>query len=429
MFEITATQLWWTAALAIAVYLLVVVWPWVEGRIEAYLPEPRPTAPSEALTVEEVHRRAEQTLRRHGGIYRVTITRSGAVAFIPIPRRSTRRVWVDVTRYVSRESEGRAATGSVSIWTPTGAFHRHDDGSVEATSPRRLIVSGATIATATALRRPEPAERSTTEVRRVFHRGRLMIVLVTSGTINGSDATDHFTQRLYLDPETCLPVEAVETRWLDCWYLRLPGHGRATYAHDFLPIDAVPADFFDPASIGYVPADPEAAFPATPTIPVYWLGRALPPSGDRPGLVLAAVLAHNQPHRPEPSYRYILDYALADDPFGPAAVSIQLWPADEWAASNPRFRAAPGWSHQDFDIADRRASIYSRTADSTASAAHVGLSRPRDTHLAIAHLDGGTVAMIGPGAYSHQNPTGPNPYDTHDGMSAIITALHPRHRR
>src|SRR2546421_2997886 len=89
--------------------------------------------------------------------------------------------------------------------------------------------------------------------------------------------------RLYLDPHTFLPIAQETTGQVNSSPGQIqPMRARWVYAHTFVPAHAVPAHFFDPAAIGYVP--PENQLNHVPRgFTIYWLGthvagvRGLPP--------------------------------------------------------------------------------------------------------------------------------------------------------
>src|SRR5205823_8140349 len=98
---------------------------------------------------------------------------------------------------------------------------------------------------------------ATTTVESGRYAGRAALILVTAGSFC-CERRGTATSRLYLDPDTCLPLALESDGQLE-FDVSGPGGGRrevrptrtrADYAHEFLPAYAVPADFFDPAAIG-----------------------------------------------------------------------------------------------------------------------------------------------------------------------------------
>ena len=86
------------------------------------------------------------------------------------------------------------------------------------------------------------------------------MVLATKVVWSGTDETFDFTRRLYLDAETFLPIALHFDGTVDHGEVSTL-RGQWTYENDFLPLDSLPDDFFDPASIGYF--EPDAKAPLT----------------------------------------------------------------------------------------------------------------------------------------------------------------------
>jgi hypothetical protein len=86
--------------------------------------------------------------------------------------------------------------------------------------------------------------------------GRRMLAIKWEGERQGSDSTISFTRYLYIDPDTYEPLASVE-HGTD----RMQGTSdRYTiteqFTHEFVPRDSLPADFFEPASIGFLESAP-----------------------------------------------------------------------------------------------------------------------------------------------------------------------------
>jgi hypothetical protein len=167
-------------------------------------------------------------------------------------------------------------------------------------------------------------------VQRGHYGGRPAIVLIRTYTVETNGRlrrTD--TIRLYLDARTFLPLARQ-------WSVRLPSGqvlpngDRVVYAHRFVPAQAVPARFFDPAALGYVPPNLEVPLNGSPPgFTVYWLGVHFPGAAGLPPLLLGKVEGPT-----EGSYsRFTLSYMPPDDPFGSAVVALQEWPRANWVAN------------------------------------------------------------------------------------------------
>jgi len=90
-----------------------------------------------------------------------------------------------------------------------------------------------------------------TSVEAVQYEGVTAVLLATKVVWSGSDETFDVTRRLYLDAGTFLPIALHFDGTVDYGEVAAM-RGRWTYENDFLPVDSLPDDFFDPASIGYV---------------------------------------------------------------------------------------------------------------------------------------------------------------------------------
>ena len=80
------------------------------------------------------------------------------------------------------------------------------------------------------------------------------MLLATKMVWSGSDETFDVTRRLYPDAATFLPIALHFGGNVDYGEVAAV-RGRWTYENDFLPLDSLSDDFFDPASIGYIEPD------------------------------------------------------------------------------------------------------------------------------------------------------------------------------
>ena len=136
------------------------------------------------------------------------------------------------------------------------------------------------------------ADFETTIERDVSYRGQPAIALVSEGEHGGSDETYYTTNRLYFHRDTFLPIGSTSEGTLDVGDI-FPIHADSPIEFQFVPLDSLASDFFDPASFGYVekppetPEDPEEPLERTDLfVPVYWLGREFEGSGEYPALAL-----------------------------------------------------------------------------------------------------------------------------------------------
>jgi DNA-binding CsgD family transcriptional regulator len=115
---------------------------------------------------------------------------------------------------------------------------------------------GGSVAASVILGCPGPLEDLTTTVEAGEYGGMPAVVLVTTGTSRGSDEITAGTTRLYLDPATLLPVASEVSGTYDVGVVE-PLSGDESFVHEWVERGSLPADFFEPRSIGYVEsADP-----------------------------------------------------------------------------------------------------------------------------------------------------------------------------
>lgn len=417
---------------------------------------PPATAPSAsgtptALTVDEVYRRVERTLRQPGRLYHATVRVEADAGFFASTAALER--WVDASRDVAREEgayELRAAEGPgpagrpagrtdrrTALLTASGQYVREPDGQVRATSIRLWTCHGVGIAASVVLGCPGPTEQSTATVERGQHDGKPAVVLVTAGTSRGSDETFTFTNRLYLDPDTFLPVSMEGAGQVDMGQIK-PTRERRTYAHEFVAAGDVPADFFDPGALGYREPDPAGALDRVPPdLAVYWLGERFPGTAGLPPLTLQQVVAAD-PAR-GPGYAFLLHYARADDPHGPPVAALELWSRASWErylaqSKEPSFWKGPCWSRRELTLPGGGATIFAGPAPEAPGAGRPPPATPGacpagepERFLAQADL-GQTVVRVSAPGVGGPGGTAQSPYDTREGIEALVRGLRPRGR-
>jgi hypothetical protein len=390
-------------------------------------------APSErvggtsALSVAGVYQGVERELRRHDGIYRDTVEAKSDFGVFSQSGTITR--WADVRRDASREESKMTPSGSsVRITTRDGRYSREASGNITTTSARYWTCNGVGIAASAVLGCPGPTERSTAEVRGGTYEGRSTIVLITVGTISGSDETYSFTRRLHLDPGTFLPI-ALEGGGQFDMGLVMPATERYRFEHRFVPPADLAKDLFDPASIGYGAVDPAQALDRpSPGLQIFWLGREFAASG-LPALALSKVDAPDR----GPGYRYVLYYAPRDDRYAPPIATLQLWPRAAWDAILRQGPVGhlwddPCWSREEVSLPDGRAVIFSGFAGDVVRIPAAGASagpcpsRPHDTFLAHVYLADAVVMVSAPRVGGAGGMT-TSAYDTRYGIEALARGL------
>lgn len=418
------------AVAAVAAVALAVIVPrgWLNAK-EGCPGDLASSANGSPSTVEEVYRRAGNSLRRQGALYHESIQVDADMGFIAY-RGATER-WVDPCRGVAREEAELGQLGKLTfILTSEARYAREPGGRVVATPGGTWRCYGAGVAASAILGCPGPTERSTTEVQQGEYGGRPAIVLVTNGTSSGSDETFSFTKRLYLDPDTFLPRALESEGQVDFGQVK-PTHERRVYRHESVTAQTAPADFFDPASIGYAPPDPQGPLnQPPPDVKVYWIGQGFPGAAGLPPLVLAKT---DQPSG-GPGYRFLLHYARTDDPFGPPVVTLQLWPRGAWDVLLERSKGMnnwedPCWKQREIALAEGEAKLFAGFASELvrlpANEPRDCPARPNDTFIAHAYLGQTVVYATAPGRSGPQGMA-KSPYDTREGLEALVRALRPR---
>lgn len=419
---IAAVRILWLPVGAMFAAVLLV---WLStGPLEAASPA--------AVSVDEVYQRAEQELRRRGGIYQVTVTMSDDLGLVAYE--GTSRRWVDVHGDVGREESELGELGRFTqITTRDARYVRHRDGSITTTSGQLWRCHGVGVAASVVLGCPGPTERSTTELGEGEYDGRRTIVLVTTGTSSGSDETFSFTRRLHLDPRTYLPLALESEGQIDFGQVK-PTRQRHLYGGIFMSAGAVERGFFDPASIGHRSVDAAEALDGAADLSVHWLGERFAGEAGLPELVLAKV---DVPSRGGPGYRYLLHYVRADDRFGPPLVTLQLWPRASWDSVIAASRGAniwddPCWRREELPLATGRATILSGIDTGMARAPAPATAAPgtcpssgNERFLAHAFLADAVVHVDAPSVFRVHGMT-PSPYNTRDGITAIVSGLRRR---
>ena len=89
------------------------------------------------------------------------------------------------------------------------------------------------------------------------YRDRSAVALATDGEVPTSNGTFSTTSRVFFDHERFFPMGVTIDGTIDLEET-YPVVSDIPYDIDFVPLDSLPADFFDPASIGYVEREEES---------------------------------------------------------------------------------------------------------------------------------------------------------------------------
>jgi len=256
------------------------------------------------------------------------------------------------------------------------------------------------------------------------YAGRRMPALVTEGQWSGSDETTVFTQSLYLHPDPLLPLVSIMEGAQNG---DRPLRREARYEYEFVLLDSLAQDFFDPAAIGYVEPDPEEKLRGADVgITVYWLGVEFPGAEGLPPLSLRKAY----PAGPSPpGYRAVVEYRPADDRFGPPVLDLQEFPRAEWEAFLAQSRGGNFWDEPctqktHIDMGDRRAIMFGGY-EQLRRPFEGCPEQPPDKWGAYVYI-GDTVVLISIFGHVDGGEYIPSPYSSARAMEVVVRGLVPR---
>ncbi len=291
----------------------------------------------ESLTVEQAYARVAEAMTRTGQVYHTVIEGEAKVG--EMSHSSASEYWVDAGRDLARVGDTEVIVGGVRYTggSPIAAERPSNKSPAHRCHGANFVVS--------ALLQCQGENELSSAVEVGQYQDNSAIVLVSDIEISGEDETSKYTQRLYLDRSTFLPLAFEDKGTLESDKVeQLQAQGR--YRSDFVSGDSLAQGFFEPASIGYVEKDPlEPLNRPDLGVTVYWLGESFAPGGGLPDLKVAGVeipscgpFDASKPTPPGficgPGYKFILNYRLASDDFGPPVLTIQEWTAADWDAQH-----------------------------------------------------------------------------------------------
>lgn len=188
----------------------------------------------------------------------------------------------------------------------------------------------------------------TTTLRNADYHGQPALALLTLGGVESPGVRATFTDTLFLDPSTYLPIAQegsgrIETLSEDGAVLDSQATGRLVlYEHKFRPVSDYAVYHFDPASIGFVESDIVALVTKPrPDITLQWFG-ADAAIAEQPPIALRDAFVAENGDRPSQRYRALLTYRPIENEFGPTLLEVQQWRPDEWqVAHDEGYRAWP----------------------------------------------------------------------------------------
>lgn len=417
------------------------------------------------LTPEEFFARLEQAVTREGARFHAMME-TVAVSEGKTQRLGHAEVWLDTGRRVSRgewrkdpawqadigeQSTTIIVDGTSYISVPGEETRRSDtEQSEQCRAVKGLAPVNLTVLMGFFFCELSPVGVSPQVETEVEYEGRSAVALVyqkrLEGTGEGVGREDRAS--LYVSRETFLPLAAVIEYRTPAGELR--GRTITSYDVEFVPVDSLPPDFFEPASIGYVEKDPAAALNDPDLgVTVYWLGRRFDPGSGLPPLVLDDALATTTPGS-GPGSRAKIDYR--------GGVVLLLWRPEDWArfAQTPLGRLewdSPCARTREIALPRGRAVIFMtyeperRPPLATPVAVRPGETPPPwptptpvpfsalfpngcptgrdfDRFLAHVYFEDAVVTVNIPFCFACVGGFGP--YDTLEGMEAVVTGLRPR---
>ena len=270
-----------------------------------------PTAAGRAdvpATVEELYERVAKALTRPGMVYHETLSIRSEYP-PPLERwggEFTFERWVDEGRGLARD-ERRYEEGSQpwrAITAGGGRYIQSRRGIPNVSEAQRC--HGGSAVTSLVLGCAREIDERSAKVQRGEYEERPAIVLEQDGVSHGSDERVEYTERLYLDAATYLPVAMLMEGEIDYGEVAKIS-AQTRYEHEFVPADSLAASFFDPKSFGAGRVASSKPLDRDWGIPVYWLGERYPGEGAFPPLELYAI----NTLKGEP-YEYFIDYRIAN---------------------------------------------------------------------------------------------------------------------
>jgi hypothetical protein len=286
-----------------------------------------PAAP--VLSVAVVHARLLAALSRPGHVYHATTSSAGMQGWHTWS--SVSEAWFDApgrrARIASATAFGMAAVQKrgVSIYDGPRWYQTQEEG------PTRLrqapVCRGSDEAFLSVILGCRAfGERShTVALPGQSYDGRAAIALVTKGVAAAAGERRAFTETLYLDATSWLPFAAEVEGTLAAHGSQVELRTATRIDGAFLPSDGLAVGTFDPADIGYLPPDPEAALRSAGQPALTWLGTGVAGGGRRPALHLERSFVPGHAARGLLGYSALLEYGDPARPFSPAALTVRQW--------------------------------------------------------------------------------------------------------
>ena len=249
-------------------------------------------------------------------------------------------------------------------------------------------------------------------------RGRPAIALLATGESNDAGWNPLAAIRWYFDPETLLPLgdvtESTDTNG------EADSETSTTYETRFVPLDSLPSDFFDPASIGDLGGFPLAPLDSA-EIPVYWLGSMFESGDEYPTLALESAVAFvDRGRTPEFAPVAQIDYRRARGRGNTTWVRLEFYPPALWESREEETQQNPCEETVELDLPGIQATLRRHYQDDTYDPE--APCPPHDKFTAAVHFDGIVVRVEAP---EIGGGTGivRSPYDSEAAIELLVRSL------
>lgn len=257
----------------------------------------------------------------------------------------------------------------------------------------------------------------TTVVRNVSFENSGAIALLTEGESSDSDSAWTVESWLYFDADSLLPLGGVNESTGIIGGVSFDII--TSYENGFVSLDSLPADFFDPASIGYVEKDPEEPLDSA-EIAVYWLGSTFEGGGEYPALELDFASVRQRAQTPEFGFIAELTYRPANDEFAYTAVRMGLYPPASWAFWERETRQNSCEETVDLDLPGIRATL--RRHYHNLPYGPGAPCPPPDRFSAAVYIEDVLVRIDAPST-GNGRETFRSPYDSEAAMELLVRSL------
>lgn len=405
----------------------------------------------ETITVQDVYKRASQTLERKGQVYHASVSVNNDDG--PTSSQGSMEVWANGNRDVLRQKIETDAVHQQTIFAAQGAYTVDNRGNSSGPSPVRVCFGGS-IAASSLLGCGSFTEQGTISLEQGSWQGQHAIILVTKAQDVTSAGRTTFTRKLYVDARSYLPIAQVTDGTLRAGgtYQR---HDVMIFTGNWIDANTLGVSFFSPVGIGYVgtSATPGATPNATPSAgsDIYWPGQrfqptnglpaiavqapadatppaasASPQSGASPSGTPAETATPATPVRPLATFNYVPE----SQPHGPVIVRLEEYASADWASS-AKTAYLSFWSkqpcHQEAQIQVNGGSGtvflgYDVHEGASQSAAQHCDGRPFTRADVVVTYPQTVVVITAPG-FMGKNGWTPSPYGTMAGVESVAQAL------